>query len=162
MSSLLAASGCQEPSYDAERACSIPTDVLAAVLGTDRFSAPSERIERLPFTETSTRGSAGCRIDAGDVSLYAEALVLPSTEIPQREEVIRSESDSFALLDGIARADGRRGGWVCGSVAVSVELDGNRDADPSDMRAAIEAVADEAGCYTAPPRPWDPATTGTS
>lgn len=160
---LLLLGGCQDPTYESSHACSIPAETVAAVLGTDRFTAPTERLDELPFTDESLvrAGSATCRVDAGDDSLLVQALVIPSTEAPRRAAAIREGGDSFALLGGVARADESVGGWACGSVLATVRLDDDRSSDPADMRSSIDAVAREATCYRAPARAWDPESAAT-
>ncbi|WP_313409645.1 hypothetical protein [Aeromicrobium sp.] len=146
---LLVLAGCGESAYEATRACSIPAGTVEAVLGTDRFTAGAERVEQLPFTTQSTRGSAACRVDAGDVSFTVKAEILPAGQAERLGKDLQREEDSYPLLGGTARADDRGGSWACGSVSVTAWLDGERSADPDEMGEALEAVAQEATCYTA-------------
>ncbi len=149
ISTVLVVGACQNPTYDAERACSVPTDTVSALLDTDRFTASQEEIEGLPFRSTSTSGSAACHADADDLSVNVRALVVPQAEAARHTASITEKGDGFDLAGGIARADGTSGAWACGSVWVTVWLDGEHEADPQDMRAAVESVAEAASCYTA-------------
>lgn len=86
--------------------------------------------------------------DVAEAVMGTDRFSAPARRI---EELPFTDASLTANGSGVCHIDAgddsltvKAGGWACGS------------ADPADLRTALKAVAEEATCYEAPARPWDP------
>lgn len=154
---VLSACGLWQAPYEEQTACSVPASTAAKVMGTNRFTATSPELEDAPLAEPDPArrepSLPACRIHTDDASLLILARLYSDDVIEDRAAFVSDQDGAFELASGQAHVNARGGTWVCGNVFVNAAFEEPFDADPADMRAALEALADTVGCFDFDDRP---------
>lgn len=154
---VLSACGLWQEPYEEQTACSIPASTAEKIMGTDRFTATSPDLEDAPLEETDPArrepSLPACRVQTDDASLLILAYLYSDDVIEDRAGFVSDQDGAFELASGQANVTSRGGTWVCGNVFVNAAFEEPFNADPADMREALEDLADTVGCFDFDDRP---------
>ncbi len=143
--------------YSRGQACGVPTDTIAAVLGTDEFHT---RTTGRTLPPTATRPTFVCDVSLWDRdrALSVSADRLSSGQLPAYAEQIAAAPEQFTVAGGTVgievTEDGFTGRWTCGEQSLGgtmrIHVTSGEKATAVERRALVTAVAERAG--TACPR----------
>lgn len=137
------------PSYTKSKACSVPTQSIVDVLGTDHFHTRTKG-GPLPVT---TQPSFQCNVDLSeeerDIIAVTAGAVSSDTAASTRKQIAAAD-ETFAVGEGQVgvKLSGTsfKGYWLCDTMSAYVDASPDRKTTAAQRKALLTEVAEAAGC----------------